>query len=102
VRSDDLRAKGVDTIACVSVNDPFVMEAWRRSQGVGRTILMLADGTGAFAKEMGLEKDISGAGLGIRSQRYAAVIKDGIVTTLLVEPAGGLTVSSADSVLAAL
>ena len=102
VRSDDLRAKGVDTIACVAVNDPFVMEAWRRNQGVGKTILMLADGTGAFAKEMGLEKDISGSGLGIRSQRYAAIVKDGVVSTLLVEPAGGLSVSSADSVLAAL
>jgi peroxiredoxin len=63
---------------------------------------MLADGNGAFTQEMGLEKDISGAGLGTRSQRYAAVIKDGVVTTLMVEPAGGLTVSSADSVLAAL
>jgi peroxiredoxin len=102
VRSDDLLAKGVDTIACLSVNDPFVMDAWRRNQGVGRTIVMLADGNGAFTQEMGLEKDISGAGLGTRSQRYAAVIKDGVVTTLMVEPAGGLTVSSADSVLAAL
>jgi peroxiredoxin len=102
VRSDDLAAKGVDTIACVSINDPFVMDAWRRNQGVGRTIVMLADGNGAFTREMGLEKDITGAGLGIRSQRYAAVIKDGIVTTLMVEPGGGLTVSSADSVLAAL
>ncbi len=102
VRSDDLVAKGVDTIACVSVNDPFVMDAWRRNQGVGRTIVMLADGNGAFTREMGLEKDISGGGLGVRSQRYAAVIKDGIVTTLMVEPGGGLTVSSADSVLAAL
>ena len=102
VRSDDLLAKGVDTIVCVSVNDPFVMEAWRRNQGVGRTILMLADGTGAFAKEMGLEKDISAAGLGVRSQRYAAVINDGVVSTLLVEPGGGLSVSSADSVLSIL
>ena len=75
VRSEELRAKGVDTIACVSVNDPYVMDAWRRSQGVGKTIVMLADGNGAFTREMGLETDKSGAGLGIRSQRYAAVIK---------------------------
>jgi peroxiredoxin len=99
VRSDDLKAKGVDTIACLSVNDPFVMEAWRRNQGVGKTILMLADGNGAFTHEMGLETDKTGAGLGVRSQRYAAVLKDGVVTTLLVEPGSGLTVSSADSVL---
>lgn len=102
VRSEELRAKGVDTIACVSVNDPYVMDAWRRSQGVGRTIVMVADGNGAFTREMGLESDKSGAGLGVRSQRYAAVIKDGVVTSLMVEPGGGLTVSSADSVLAAL
>lgn len=102
VRSEELRAKGVDTIACVSVNDPYVMDAWRRSQGVGRTIVMLADGNGAFTHELGLEADKSGAGLGIRSQRYAAVIKDGIVTSLFVEPGGGLSVSSADAVLAAL
>ena len=102
VRSDDLAAKGVGTIACVSVNDPYVMEAWRRNQGVGRTILMLADGSGAFTKEMGLEKDITSAGLGTRSQRYAAVIKDGVVATLMVEPGGGLSVSSAESVLTVL
>jgi peroxiredoxin len=102
VRSDDLHAKGVDTIACVSVNDPYVMDAWRRNQGVGKTIVMLADGNGVFTREMGLETDKSGAGLGLRSQRYAAVIKDGVVTTLLVEPGGGLTVSSADSVLSGL
>jgi len=102
VRSDDLHAKGVDTIACVSVNDPYVMEAWRRNQGVGKTIAMLADGNGAFTREMGLETDKSSAGLGARSQRYAAVIKDGVVTTLMIEPGGGLTVSSADSVLVAL
>lgn len=102
VRSEELRAKGVDTIACVSVNDPYVMDAWRRSQGVGKTVVMLADGNGAFTREMGLETDKSGAGLGVRSQRYAAVIKDGVVTDLFVEPGGGLSVSSADSVLAAL
>jgi len=102
VRSDDLRAKGVDTIACLSVNDPYVMEAWRRNQGVGRTIVMLADGNGRFTHEMGLETDKSGTGLGTRSQRYAAIIKDGVVTALMVEPGSGLSVSSADSVLASL
>ena len=102
VRSDDLAAKGVDTIACVSINDPFVMDAWRRNQGVAGPLSCLLTATARSTREMGLEKDITGAGLGIRSPRYAAVIKDGIVTTLMVEPGGGLTVSSADSVLAAL
>jgi peroxiredoxin len=102
VHSGDLLEKGVDTIACVSVNDPYVMEAWRRSQGVGKTIVMLADGNGTFTHAMGLEADKSGTGLGTRSQRYAAIIKDGAVTALKVEPGGGLTVSSAESVLAGL
>jgi glutaredoxin/glutathione-dependent peroxiredoxin len=101
-RSDDLLAKGVDTIACISVNDPFVMGAWGRDQKVGDKVLMLADGNGEFTRAMGLEADMSGAGLGIRSQRYAAVIEDGVVTGLFVEPERGLKVSSADAVLAAL
>jgi peroxiredoxin len=101
-RAEDLIAKGVDTIACVSVNDPFVMGAWGRDQKVGDKVLMLADGNGEFTRAMGLEADMSGAGLGIRSQRYAVVIEDGIVTALLVEPERGLNVSSAESVLAAL
>ena len=102
LHADELRAKGVDTIACLSVNDPYVMEAWGRDQDVGEDVVMLADGNGEFTREVGLEMDGSGSGLGTRSQRYAAVIDDGIVTALLVEPSGRLTVSSADSVLAAL
>lgn len=101
-RADDLLAKGVGTIACISVNDPFVMGAWGRDQKVGDKVLMLADGNGDFTRAMGLEADMSGAGLGPRSQRYAAVIDDGIVTALLVEPERGLNVSSVESVLAAL
>jgi peroxiredoxin len=102
LRADDLRAKHVDTIACISVNDPFVMGAWGRDQKVGDTVLMLADGNGDFTRAMGLEADMSGAGLGTRSQRYAAVIEDGVVTALFVEPERGLNVSSAEAVLAAL
>ncbi|HLM97157.1 MAG TPA: peroxiredoxin [Acidimicrobiales bacterium] len=102
LRADDLRAKNVDTIACVSVNDPFVMGAWGRDQKVGDKVLMLADGNGEFTRAMGLEADMSGAGLGTRSRRYAAVIEDGVVTALFVEPERGLNVSSADAVLAAL
>jgi glutaredoxin/glutathione-dependent peroxiredoxin len=101
-RADDLLSKGVDTIACISVNDPFVMGAWGRDQKVGDKVLMLADGNGEFTRAMGLEADMSGAGLGTRSQRYAAVIEDGVVTGLFVEPERGLKVSSADAVLAAL
>lgn len=102
VRADELHAKGVDKIACVSVNDAFVMAAWGRDRGVGEAILMLADGNGDFTRAMGLEMDGRAIGLGPRSQRYAVVIDDGIVTKLLVEPERGLNVSSAESVLAAL
>jgi peroxiredoxin len=101
-RAEDLKAKGVDTIACISVNDAFVMGAWGRDRNVGSSVLMLADGNGAFTDAVGLELDGSAFGLGQRSQRYALVIDDGIVTRVLVEPKGGLDVSSADSVLAAL
>ena len=102
IRAGELRAKGVDTIACLSVNDAYVMDAWGIDQEVGDEIVMLADGNGTFTRAMGLESDKSGAGLGMRSQRYAAVIDDGVVTALMVEPAGGLNVSSAESVLASL
>jgi peroxiredoxin len=99
IRHDDLVAKGVDTVACIAVNDPFVMSAWGDSQNVGDAVLMLADGNGAFAEAVGLEMDGSGFGLGTRSQRYAMVIEDGVVTALQVEPGPGLTVSAADAVL---
>lgn len=99
LRADDLAAKGVDTIACISVNDPFVMGAWGEAQGIDGKVLMLADGNGEFAAEVGLELDGSGFGLGTRSQRYAAIIDDGVVTELMVETAPGVDVSSADSVL---
>jgi glutaredoxin/glutathione-dependent peroxiredoxin len=102
VRHDELKAKGVDTIACLSVNDPFVMEAWAEDRKVGDLIVMLADGNGEFTKAVGLELDGSGFGLGVRSQRYAMVIEDGVVTALNVEPGPGLTVSAADAVLAGL
>jgi glutaredoxin/glutathione-dependent peroxiredoxin len=102
IRADDLHSKGVDKIACVSVNDAFVMGAWGRDRNVGDSVLMLADGNGDFTRAMGLEMDGSGFGLGTRSQRYAVVAEDGVVTSLLVEPGPGLEVSSAESVLAVL
>ena len=102
LRAEDIKAKGVDDIACVAVNDAFVMGAWGQTQNTGENIQMLADGNGDFTAEMGLEMDGRGFGLGSRSQRYAAVIDDGVVTELLVESAPGLDVSSAESVLGKL
>jgi peroxiredoxin len=102
MRADDIRAKGVDSIACLSVNDPFVMGAWGRDQEVGDRVMMLADGNGDFTRAVGLELDGSGFGLGTRSQRYAAILEDGVVTSIFVEQKPGLDVSSAESVLAAL
>ena len=101
-RAADLKAKGVATIACVAVNDPWVMQAWAEAQGVGDAIVMLADGNGEFTRAMGLELDGTGAGLGTRSQRYAAVVDDGVVTSLEVEPKSGVDVSSCENILAQL
>ena len=100
--ADDLRAKGIDRIACVAVNDAWVMDAWSQSQGVEDRILMLADGGGEFAKAMGLELDASAFGLGTRSKRYAAVIEDGVVTQLDVDEDGGVAASSCEAVTARL
>jgi peroxiredoxin len=102
LRAEELRAKGVDSVACVSVNDAFVMGAWAEAQQVGDSVIMLADGNGEFTKALGLELDGTGAGLGIRSQRYAMVVEDGVITTLNVEPAPGLTVSGVEEILAIL
>ena len=102
IRHDDLAAKGVDTVACISVNDPFVMAAWGKDQQVGDTVTLLADGNGEFTEAIGLEMDGSGFGLGSRSQRYAMVLEDGVVTALHVEPGAGLTVSAADAILEVL
>jgi glutaredoxin/glutathione-dependent peroxiredoxin len=102
LRADEITSRGVDGIFCVSVNDPFVMAAWARSQGVGDKVNLLADGNGDLARAMGVEIDLSRAGLGTRNKRYAAVIEDGVVTTLALEDATGLEVSSAEAVLSAL
>jgi glutaredoxin/glutathione-dependent peroxiredoxin len=102
LRADEIQAKGVDTIACLSVNDAFVMGAWGRDQGVGDRVLLLGDGNGDFTRAVGLELDGTGIGLGLRSQRYAAILEDGVVKSLFVEPQRGLDVSSAESVLSAL
>jgi len=100
--ADDLRAKGIDRIACVAVNDAWVMDAWGQSQGVDDRILMLADGGGEFAEAMGLELDASAFGLGTRSKRYAAVIEDGVVTHIDVDEDGGVAASSCDAIMGRL
>ena len=97
-----LKAKGIDSIACLSVNDAFVMDAWGKDQNVEGKVLMLADGNGEFTKAGGLVMDATGYGMGTRSQRYAMVIDDGVVKTLNVEAPGAFEVSSAESVLKAL
>ena len=101
-QADEVTAKGVDTIACIAINDAWVMEAWGESQGVGDKILMLADGNGDFADAMGLSFNGSGFGLGKRSQRYAAIIEDGVIKNLDVEAGGGVDVSSCSAVLSRL
>lgn len=97
-----IRGKGVDEIVCLSVNDAFVMGAWGKDQKAAGKVRMLADGNGELTKALGLELDASGFGMGHRSRRYAMIVKDGKVEELLLEPAGGLTVSSAESVLSKL
>jgi glutaredoxin/glutathione-dependent peroxiredoxin len=98
-KASELKAKGVDSIAMVSVNDVFVMGAWGKSQNVGEDILMLADGNGDFTRAIGLDFDASKFGMGTRSQRYSMVVNDGVVEKLNVEEGGEFRVSSADYML---
>ena len=101
VNADKIKAKGVDTIACISVNDAFVMDAWGKSQNA-EELLMLADGNGTFTEALGLVMDGSGFGLGNRSRRYAMIVEDGTVSHLALEPTGAVDVSSAEKILALL
>ena len=96
---DAIKAKGVDEIWCISVNDPFVMGAWGRDQKVGKKIRMLGDGSAEFTKKMGIELDLTARGLGVRSDRYAMIVEDGVVKTLDREAPGKFEVSDAASVL---
>jgi peroxiredoxin (alkyl hydroperoxide reductase subunit C) len=100
--ADAIMAKGVDSIVCMAVNDAFVMGAWAKDQGVDGKVVMLADGSGAFTKALGLELDLSARGLGVRSQRFALVAQDMKVTHLAIEAPGGFEVSRAEAILAAL
>jgi len=102
-KAAELKAKGVDTIACIAVNDQAVMGAWGKAQNVGDKIVMLADGSGDFARAVGLDIDLSRAGLGVRSKRYSMLVEDGTVKALNVEQAPPqVDVSSADAMLKAL
>jgi peroxiredoxin len=100
--ADQLKARGVDTIACMAVNDVFVMNAWGKASGVGDKILMLADGNGDYAKALGLELDGKGYGMGTRGQRFAIIAKDGVAQRVDIEQPGQFKVSAAESVLANL
>ncbi|HEV7612537.1 MAG TPA: peroxiredoxin [Steroidobacteraceae bacterium] len=97
--ADQIKAKGVDTIACTAVNDAFVMNAWGKHGGVGDKILMLADGNATYAKALGLEMDASKFGMGVRGQRFAIIVKNGVATHVNVEAPGEFKVSAADAVL---
>ena len=97
--ADEIRSKGVDLIACLSVNDAYVMDAWRKDQGIEDEIEMLADGAGLFTSAIGLELDLSKRGYGMRSARYAMIVKDAVVTHLNVEAPGKFEVSNAATIL---
>jgi len=101
-KAEAIKAKGVNTIACLSVNDAFVMGAWGKDQGVGDKVVMLADGSAELTQKLGLELDLTGRGFGLRSDRYAMIVDDGVVTMLNREAPGAFEVSSAETVLAAL
>ena len=102
VRSDDLKAKGVDLILCTAVNDPFVMSSWAKATNSGDHLQMLADGNGDLARALDLVLDLSHIGLGQRSKRFAAIFDNGVLQVLNVEPGGEVGVSSADTILEAL
>jgi peroxiredoxin len=99
-KADELKAAGVDEIWCVSVNDAFVMGAWGRDQKTAGKVRMMADGSAAFTHAVGLPLDLTGRGMGVRSQRYSMLVKDGIVKTLNIEAPGKFEVSDANTMLA--
>lgn len=98
-QANAIRGKGVDTIACMAVNDVFVMDAWGKDRGVGSDVMMLADGNGEYAQALGLEMDASGFGMGTRGQRFAIIVDDGVATHVAVEAPGQFEVSKAGAIL---
>ncbi|XP_041996732.1 peroxiredoxin-2E-1, chloroplastic-like [Salvia splendens] len=103
-KAAEFRAKGVDTVACVSVNDTFVMKAWKADLKIGEEVLLLSDGNGDFTRAIGCELDLSDKpiGLGVRSRRYAMFVEDGVVKVLNLEDGGAFNVSSAEDLLKAV
>ncbi len=101
-QAEQLTAKGVDTVACMAVNDVFVMDAWGKDRGVGEKVVMLADGNGEYSRALGLELDASGFGMGMRGQRFAIVVDDGVATHVAIEAPGQFEVSKAEAILDAL
>lgn len=101
-QADQLSSKGVDTIACMAVNDVFVMHAWGKDRGVGEKVTMLADGNGEYSRALGLELDATGFGMGMRGQRFAIVVDDGVATHVAIEAPGQFEVSKAEAILALL
>jgi len=100
--ADDFKAKGVDTVACMAVNDVFVMKAWDKASAVDGKVLMLADGNAEYSKALGLELDATGFGMGIRGKRFAIIVENGVAKQVLVEAPGEFKVSSAEHVLSQL
>ena len=96
---DAIKGKGVDTVACISVNDAFVMGAWAKDTKSDGKILMLGDGSGEFSQAMGLTMDLTKNGLGVRSQRYAMIVEDGVIKDLFVEKPGAFEASTAENIL---
>ena len=101
-RAAEIKTKGVDIIACLSVNDVFVMNAWGKDQNAGDSVEMLADGSAALTKELGTVLDLTDRGLGVRSRRYSMIVDDGVVTTINLEEGGAFEVSGADTILSQL
>jgi peroxiredoxin len=101
-KADEIKAKGVDEIVCMSVNDAFVMKAWGQDRGAGDKVTMVADGNADLSKALGLDFDGSGIGFGVRAQRFAAIVDDGVVTKLAVEQPMKFEVSSAEAILESL
>ena len=101
-QAEALKAEGVDTVACMAVNDVFVMHAWGKDRGVGDKVLMLADGNGDYARALDLELDGTGFGMGMRGQRFAVIVDDGIATHVAVEAPGQLEVSKVEAILASI
>ncbi len=97
--ADAIKAKGVDSIVCMAVNDAFVMGAWGENQNVGDKVMMVGDGDAEFAKAAGLELDLNGRGLGLRCQRFSMIVDDGVVQSLSIDPAGTFEATSAEKIL---